>query len=311
MSNQKKPLVTVMVPAYNHEKWVEETILSVVKQSYGYENIQLIVTDDCSSDQTPVILRKLAAKYNFELILNKQNKGISLTLNKMIDMSKGKYITGIASDDIMMLDKTERQINILTKYPDIDILAGSAILIDKDGKEIVSKTQIYDDSLVPYSFEDLFLRLKPGFPAGSMIIKRELYQRIGAYDPIYKIEDIYFWLKATYHNAKVVKCNNPFIYYRVLDTSISANNEFMIQESKKIRSIYKDHPKYSKAVQNIDIYHLSKLLLNSKIEVLQHLIKSPVLLFNKKAPKILLMLFVPKYFLKKIFQENSFRHATN
>lgn len=215
MSENIKPLVTVAVPAYNHEAWVEETILSIVNQTYGYENIQLIVTDDCSTDRTPAILQKLADKYNFELILNKQNMGICLTINNMIKLTEGKYYIGIASDDIMFLDRIERQVEILTKNPEIDILAGRSIVIDSEGKEIGSKYQSYDDSLTTYSFEDIFLRLKPGFPAGSAIIKKELFDRIGAYDPEYKIEDYYFWLKASHNAANITLCNRPFFYYRL------------------------------------------------------------------------------------------------
>lgn len=311
MSDKKKPLITVAVPAYNHEAWVEETILSIVNQTYGYENIQLIVTDDCSTDKTPVILKELANKYKFELIRNEQNLGICLTINNMIERSKGNYIAGIASDDIMLLDRIEKQVDILTKNPEIDILAGNSINIDSNGNEIGSKAQNYDDSLTSYSFEDIFLRLKPGFPAGSAIIKKELFDRIGVYDPNYRMEDLYFWLKAAHNNATIVKCNRPFLYYRIHQNSISANNELMFQESIKIRTIYKEHPKYSEAIQFLNLSKLSNLVFISKRKVIQILIKSPIILTHKKGIKIIIMLILPKYLLKRKFSEKYHRNATN
>lgn len=311
MSENKKPLVTVAVPAYNHEAWVEETILSIVNQTYGYENIQLIVTDDCSTDRTPYILNDLAEKYNFELILNKQNLGICLTINKMIERIAGKYYIGIASDDIMVLDRIERQVDILTQNPEIDILAGTSILIDSKGKEIGSKPQTYDDSLTAYSFEDIFLRLKPGFPAGSVIIKKELFDRIGAYDPNYKIEDLYFWLKAASNGANIKACRIPFLYYRLHNSSISSNSQLMDAEGVKILSIYKNHPKFKNALQTREIKNLMKIAVVSKLNVLKYLIKNPHLIIHPKAIVIFKILLLPDYLIKRKYIEFNYRFGEN
>ena len=310
MSDNKKPLVTVMVPAYNHETWVEETIMSIVNQTYGYNNIQLIVTDDNSLDKTPIILNELAAKYNFELILHKENMGICATLNEMITRSRGKYITAIASDDILFLDKIEKQIGILKENPQIDILVGSNILIDKKGKVLQSTKKKYDDLLTTYNFEDLFLKKKPGFPAGSAIIKKELYERIGTYDPNFKIEDYYFWLKAAYNNANITFCNRPFYYYRLHNSSISSNTIFMEEEILKILKTYKIHPKYNKAIKTRQIIKLSKMLFNSKLNAIVYLWNNPDILVYKTTIKIIIMLLLPKYILRKKFIEDYFR-STN
>lgn len=309
MIDNEKPLVSVLVPAYNHEAWVNETILSVINQTYGYENIQLIVTDDCSTDDTAAILGELAAKFNFELIIHKKNIGLPSTLNEMISLSKGKYITICASDDIMILDRIENQINILKKNPDIDILAGAGVLIDEYGKTIYAFSKEPDSSLIDYSFDDLFLRLKPGFAAGSVIIKSDLFKRIGAYDPNYKVEDYYFWLKAAYNKAKIVKCNMPFLYYRVHQKSFSSNEKLMDQEDSKILAIYESHPKYSKAIRYREFNLMSKWIFISKIIVIQHLIKNPILFFNRRVIKVLTMLILPSYILKRKFPENYFRYA--
>jgi alpha-1,3-rhamnosyltransferase len=311
MIDPQKPLVSVLIPAYNHESYVREAILSVINQTYGYENIQLIVTDDCSKDDTVVILRELAAKYNFKLIVHIQNIGLSSTLNEMILLSEGKYVIIFASDDIMVLDRIEYQINLLKKNPDIDILAGDVILIDKEGQSISNYKQYPQSSLIDYGFEDLFLRLKPGFSAGSVIIKSDLFQRIGAYDPNYKIEDYYFWLKAAYNGAKIVRCNMLFLYYRVHQKSLSSDRELMDPEISKILSIYKSHPKYSKAILNHEITKLLRLGIVCKSEALRHLIKNPMYLFNWKMIKVLVMLILPSYKLKLKFPEYYYKHASN
>lgn len=309
MNKLEKPIVTVIVPAYNHQEWVKESILSVINQTYGYENIQLIVTDDCSTDNTPKILKDLAEIYDFDLILHQRNNGICSTLNEMISLSKGKYITSIASDDIMFVDKIEKQINILNEHPDIDILAGSCFIIDKDGNNIYSFPIPNEQTLITYSFEDLFLMLKPGFPAGSIIIKRDLFQKIGAYDSNYKVEDYYFLLKAAANKAKIVRSNLPFNYYRLHRSSFSCNFEVMELEVDKILEIYKDHPKYSKALQNRKLFNLSKGVFNSKLNVISSLIGNPTLFLNKNVIKLLVMLVLPNIFIQGKFLEDSFRNA--
>ena len=269
MSIHQKPLISVLIPAYNHDKYVEEAILSVINQTYGYDNIQLIVTDDYSKDNTAEVICKLSEKYKFKVIKHTKNQGVCTTMNEMIAISEGEYVASFASDDILVLDRFENQINIMQSHPNIDILAGDSILINENGKTISVKTNDQSKSLINYTFDDFFLKLKPGFTAGTTIIKRDLFNKIGGYDPEYKLEDFYFWLKATYNNAIIVKCNLKLLYYRVHHESISANEEIMIREEAKVMEIYKSHPNYSKALQNQEFYLMSRWIFIKKIKVIQ------------------------------------------
>lgn len=308
MTESEKPLISVMIPAYNHEDFVEEAILSVINQSYGYDKIQLIVVDDCSSDKTPSILLKLQSEYNFKLILHTKNAGICSTLNEMISLCEGIYITGFASDDIMVQDRIEKQVNIMKENPKIDILAGDQILIDKHSKIIFPYTNKPVSSFTNYSFEDLFLSTKSRFAAGTVMYKSELFKRIGNYDPAYKIEDYYFWLKASYNGATILKYNIPFLYYRVLNNSISSNSKLMDVEGSKILSIYKNHPLYDSAKVNREIFTLSKMIFSNKKEVMIRMLRNRGVFKNKKVAKLLVMLALPNFILKRKFPENYYRH---
>lgn len=308
MNKILKPLVSVLIPAFNHEKFVREAILSVVNQTYGYQNIQLIVTDDYSTDNTALILNELATEFKFKLIINKKNIGVCSSMNQMIAMAKGKYIVGFASDDVMVYDRIENQINILQKYPAIDILAGESIIIDKQGTALTNSNKSFNDSLIFFSFEDIFLSIKPRFASGTSIIKSELFKRIGTYDPNFKIEDLYFWLKASYNNAIIAKSNNKFMYYRLLNNSVSSDENFIDQEGSKILDIYKSHPKYNKAIQNREISTLSKWIFINKYMVIRRIISNPIIMLNKRIVKILIMLLMPNYLLKYKFPENYYRN---
>ena len=105
MQNNEKPLVSVVIPCYNHEKFVQDCIQSVIDQTY--ENIELIIIDDGSKDNSVKVIQELADKYGFTFI-HRPNKGLSATLNEGIRLSKGKYFSAIASDDILFLEKIEK-----------------------------------------------------------------------------------------------------------------------------------------------------------------------------------------------------------
>lgn len=310
MSNSKKPLVSVLVPAYNHETYVKEAILSIVNQTYGYENIQLIVADDFSTDNTVAILSKLADDYSFKLIRHNKNIGICNTLNEMILLAEGKFITIIASDDLMHIERIEKQIDILRANPKIDILAGDCILIDEESSIISKYIQHSRIKLIYYSFEDIFLKNKPGFAAGTTIIKRDLYSRIGNYDPEFKLEDFYYWLKASFNSAIIAKCNLPFLYYRVHKKSVSSNEEFMDREGSRILEIYKKHPAYKKAVTNREFFLMSRWAFVSKKRIIKHLRRNPHLFLNNRVLKIIILLMLPLFIIKIKSLENYFRYAT-
>ena len=108
-------LVTVLIPSYNHQKYIKDAILSVINQTY--KNIELIVIDDGSSDDSPQIIRSLGKKYNFKYII-RENRGICATLNEALNMAKGVYFCGLGSDDMFFPEKIEKQVNFMLNNPE-------------------------------------------------------------------------------------------------------------------------------------------------------------------------------------------------
>ena len=112
------PLVSVIIPCYNHQNYVEKSLKSVFDQTY--KNIEIIVIDDGSKDNSVNILKELQ-KNNHFILECQENMGVCKTLNKAISMSKGKYIAILASDDYWDLPKIEKQVKVL-KDTDINKL---------------------------------------------------------------------------------------------------------------------------------------------------------------------------------------------
>ena len=112
MENQ--PLVSVIMPSYNAERYIAESIESVLAQTYG--NWELVITDDCSTDSTPTIAEAYGKKDpRIKFCVAKQHGGIAETRNLSLQRAQGKFIAFLDNDDLWMPDKLEKQVRFMTE----------------------------------------------------------------------------------------------------------------------------------------------------------------------------------------------------
>jgi len=159
----KSPLVSVIVPAYNHEKYVQGTIQSIIDQSY--ENIELIIIDDGSNDKTWKRILELKSecdnRFKRTVLKTKKNEGTCLTLNKLLTEAKGDYLFLIASDDLAKPQTIEKEVIFLENNPKYALCVGDNEIIDNDGKRCywdVDRNNLYDKRLAEYITFGNFLR---------------------------------------------------------------------------------------------------------------------------------------------------------
>lgn len=248
------PLVTYVIPSYNHARYIRQTIQSVLQQTYP--NIELIVIDDGSSDESPQIIAELAREHGF-IFERQQNQGLSRTLNRAIAMARGKYFCTLGSDDIALHDKTEKQVRLMEQREDIGVCGGNALTIDSDGM-IVAKQKIH-----PYrelTFDDVF-QFKPGIAASSAMIRMDALRKLGGYDPAIRLEDMYMWFKLTAANYRMAGLNDVLIYYRKHATNTYKNHGFMYDNMMQTFAPYAQHPLYADVVRD---YRNSMLIAIAK-----------------------------------------------
>jgi len=138
------PLVTVMIPLYNHAAYIAEAVNSIIRQTY--KNIELIVIDDGSKDNSFEKLTEYKtlcdARFVNVIFKQRQNKGIIATLNEMIDLSNGKYLYLIASDDMAKPNAVEKQCAFLEDNPQYVQVMGDNEIVDENSEIICwNKTQ--------------------------------------------------------------------------------------------------------------------------------------------------------------------------
>ncbi|XDZ67103.1 glycosyltransferase family 2 protein [Alphaproteobacteria bacterium LSUCC0226] len=207
MFDTSKPLVSVIVPCYNHEAYVEQAIKSVLNQTY--KNIELVVIDDGSSDRSPGIIQKLSNEYDFKFV-SQVNKGICQTLNRAItEFSSGKLIAILASDDYWSLDKIEKQVACLSDANASEFCYTQAVEFDSDsGYEL----RVFPRSpLVGNVLNKVFIRQH--VPAGSIIFSRALYDKLKGFDDNLREEDWDFVIRAAaFTEFSVIR--EPLFFYR-------------------------------------------------------------------------------------------------
>lgn len=145
----KSPLVSVLMTAYNAEPFIEKALLSIINQTY--QNLEIIVVDDGSTDNTEKILTRLKkTDRRLKIFRLKQNLGPSLASNFGLTKTRGKFVARMDADDISLPDRIEKQIKFLLRNADIAIVGGQCILIDENGEVIGKKNfptnhqEIYD-----------------------------------------------------------------------------------------------------------------------------------------------------------------------
>ena len=132
-----EPLVSIASTCYNHAKFLDEYFDSVLSQTY--ENIEIVIGDDNSTDGSQDILKKYQRKYpnRIKILLNKENVGITKNASNVLKNCKGKYIALMSTDDLMLPKKIEKQVNVLEENEKINICFHELEVIYEDGSSIL------------------------------------------------------------------------------------------------------------------------------------------------------------------------------
>lgn len=217
MSNQE-PLVSVVIPCYNHERYVKDCIQSVIDQTY--QNIELIIIDDGSKDNSVAKIQKMVDKckdrfIRFEFI-NRENKGLTKSLNEALALIKGVYYIVIASDDLMVIDRISNQVDILEGNKQFYACSGSQLKIDMDGNILSKREQnniLYKNCVK--SKDNIFKSSNNIYSPTTMFRTEIIKDIIGGYDETIQVEDLYIFYKSAMLGLKHLQVKNIFTYYRM------------------------------------------------------------------------------------------------
>jgi hypothetical protein len=180
----ESPLVSICVPVYNRQEHLKASLDSILAQTY--KNIEVIVVDNCSTDNSPQIAKGYADT-RLRYVRNEKNLGACGNLNRCVALSRSKYVAIYHSDDAYMPDIVEKQVRLLEANSDVGAVFTEAQIIDGEGKSIGAiRLPPKLRGNVFYSFQDLLVwlarnRTNP-LVCPSCIARKSVYQKAGEYN---------------------------------------------------------------------------------------------------------------------------------
>lgn len=292
------PVVSVLLPSYNHEKYIEAAVRSVMSQK-GV-SFELIVIDDGSRDSSPKILEKLQAELGFKYV-HRENRGVVSTLNELLSMARGRYFCSFASDDIMPPDRLREQSAYLDQHRDCKACFGQIRVMDAVGNIRLENDPRYMKSMPCVTFEEFFLGEKELHGCSEMIDVEE-FRRLGGYDESYFQEDFPLFLRLLYEYGSLPVISCVCCYYRIHGNNLSSSenadtiNEIYSNFLKAV-SRYKDHRLYPVAVKVWKTKWFSALAYKNKGEALKRLpsLATFSMGFLKRFPKLMIPSFLLRH----------------
>ncbi len=208
------PLVSIIALNYNQSGFLVESLDAIAGQSY--KNFEIIITDDCSKDDSRVKIDTWIAGHpelQITRLYNESNQGLCKTLNKAVNLTKGYYVKPIACDDIMLPDYLE---NVIMKFNEgIDLVFTDMMLVNENG-EIRQTSNYRYNGVNPADYINRYEALLDAqyVAAPTIIYKKDLYEKTGGYNESLAYEDWDFLLKAQ-KVAKFGFIDQPLVKYRV------------------------------------------------------------------------------------------------
>jgi glycosyltransferase involved in cell wall biosynthesis len=191
IKEKKKPIISVIIPTYNRARFLERAINSVLKQTY--QNFELIIVDDCSTDDTESIIKNFIDERIVYIKLKKNSGSSVLTRNKGIKVAKGEYVAFLDSDDEWISEKLQKQIELFTESNNFNLgfVSCNAIYIYEKENRILNRIIQRPKDVFKKLLEANFIP-----SASSVLIKKEVFNTIGLFDRKIKgVQDWDMWIR--------------------------------------------------------------------------------------------------------------------
>jgi len=250
------PMISVVMPVYNGEKFLKEAIESILNQTY--KDFEFLIVYDESTDGTLSIIQEFQEQDARVVLINGDKEGISGALNKGIKEAKGKYVARMDADDISLPIRFEKQISHMQNLG-LDICGGHSLLIDSDGK-------INGIGIMPRSHDlcGLAMMFRVPFPHPGVMIRKGFltdYSLEYGQSTYQAAEDFDMWVRMFSAGAKFGNVDDIVVQYRVLSDSLSIVNT--AESRRDVRGLVKmfraEHQQYlSDVIKHIDINLLSE-----------------------------------------------------
>ena len=264
---KKYPKISVFIIVYNQESFINETIDSVLNQEYP--NIEIVIGDDCSTDNTVQILQQYKLKYPdiIKLILSPKNEGITANCNKVLKECTGEYVALLGGDDYWLPTKLKKQIEWFNQNPEAVLCYTPTKAFQSETKEVLY-TQPTVTALELMEMDVLNMTYNLGASESSFLIKKDAIPESGFNPLIPTVSDWLFMIQIMY-NKKIGGVSEALTMYR----------RHLNNTSNNLSQIYNEHYITLQIVKNI-FPELNNLVREWELDTLVKLCKVNANLMN-------------------------------
>lgn len=212
---KNKPLISVIMPAYNAQKYISSAIKSILNQTF--KKFELIIINDFSTDKTLDIIESFSKKDSrVKLVNNDRKLDIARTLNKGISMAKSNIIARMDADDIAFPNRLELQYKLISSSKNIAVVGANIVIMDAAGNETAIRT--YPNS--SRKLKDCLFKYSP-FAHPVVMFRKNVFEEVGQYNPKYSpTEDLDLWFRLG-SKYKFESIPEPLLKYRLYEMSSS------------------------------------------------------------------------------------------
>ena len=227
-------LISIVLPVYNGEKYLRESIDSVLAQTYS--NWELLILDDCSEDSSPEIAKEYTEKDNrIRYYRNNRNLQLPRNLNKGFSLARGEYLTWTSDDNRYKPQALERMACILDENPEIQFVFASCRIIDGEGREI---------EYISVNANSPQMIVGANSVGACFLYTRKVYETIGDYDPDLKlVEDFDYWQRICSH-YQAMGLEEILYEYRWHDRALTSRMDKSLYRKNLEKTLLKNRPAF-------------------------------------------------------------------
>jgi len=230
------PKISVILPVYNGERYIVQSVESILKQSY--RDFELVVVNDGSTDRTGSLLRGISDPRI--VLVEQENQGLTRTLNNALKVIKGEYIARQDADDLSHPDRLLRQVEFLDTRLDVGLVGSVCLCLNEEG-EIIGKTPPLTD---PLKLKKILRERGNPFVHGSVMFRRECIGKVGGYRvEMDRAEDYDLWLRISEY-YEIAKLKEPLYLWRWSQSGISLTKmEYLEKKAELARKLSEERRK--------------------------------------------------------------------
>lgn len=268
------PLVSIIAPCYNAEKYLHAAIASIFAQDYP--NFEVIIVDDGSSDNSVAMLQALQAKYDFQLY-SQLNGGVSAALNHGLRYARGQYVCTPDLDDIMLPSSVRLRADYLNQHPEVGCVGALIIYMDSDGVDTKTQTR---SAIKKLTFDEI---LGDAVVVGAPVslYRMDALRTVDFYDPDIRVQDFQMTLKIACKGYEVHVLPVSVTRYRRHPNNLSRRYKVLLDADMRAIAPYRSHPAYNRGLTAIINKALKYAVVNDKKYAWTLLRSIPLRQFNK------------------------------